>query len=446
MPTRHATPPDHVHWMRLALRQARQAAQAGEVPVGAVLVRHGELVAQAHNQTLGLQDPTAHAEVLALRAAAQTLGNHRLHDCTLYVTLEPCSMCSGAVFQARLAQLVYGAAEPKMGAAGSVVNLYAVRALNHHTRIEGGVLERECAAILAEFFARQRSLQKTQQTATGLRDDALRTPAQPFTQIDAPEGQYRNDLPALHGLRMHWLDNAAALLPDKALADATLVGLPPVWHWSAYWQPVLDAGARAGLRCLAPDLPGWGRSDKPKKTAWHSPQKHLEVLQQWLAPLDLQHVVLLAPSPRMPLAAALAQASCTRIAGVLAIEGRGFAATDHALTADTRAWLQTVAHMRGPLDWAAQMQRHVPQLPRGDALLLGAPFPDAGHAAALKYTARQALTAQNPQGDAQRLAWLRIADTDNASPTPETARNIVEAALQASAGWQPQAGKASSGV
>ena len=113
------------HWMRLALAQAQAAAQAGEVPVGAVLVRGDQLIATGRNAPVAGHDPTAHAEIIALRAAAQQLGNYRLEDCTLYVTLEPCAMCSGALLHARLSRVVYGAADPKTGAAGSVVDLFA---------------------------------------------------------------------------------------------------------------------------------------------------------------------------------------------------------------------------------------------------------------------------------------------------------------------------------
>ena len=115
---------DDENFMGLALQQAEAACQAGEVPVGAVVVCNGEVVAQAHNAPIALHDPSAHAEVLALRAAAQKLGNYRLDDCTLYVTLEPCAMCVGALLNARLKRVVWGACEPKTGAAGSVVNLF----------------------------------------------------------------------------------------------------------------------------------------------------------------------------------------------------------------------------------------------------------------------------------------------------------------------------------
>lgn len=149
-----------MHFMQLALAQAKAGAIAGEVPVGAVVVKDGEVIASAHNAPLGSKDPTAHAEINALRIAAQALGNYRLEGCTLYVTLEPCAMCSGAAMHARLSRLVYGATEPKTGAAGSVLNLFDNAQLNHHTQVTGGVLSSECAKELQAFFEMRRSQHK----------------------------------------------------------------------------------------------------------------------------------------------------------------------------------------------------------------------------------------------------------------------------------------------
>lgn len=145
--------------MGVALELARAAATLGEVPVGAVVVRDGEIVGRGCNQPIGRHDPTAHAEVMALRDAAARLGNYRLPGCTLYVTLEPCAMCIGAIFHARIARVVFGAADPKTGAAGSVIDLFAEERLNHHAEIVGGVRADECGALLSGFFAARR--QKT---------------------------------------------------------------------------------------------------------------------------------------------------------------------------------------------------------------------------------------------------------------------------------------------
>jgi tRNA(adenine34) deaminase len=142
--------------MREAIALARQAQQAGEVPVGAVVVREGQVIGRGHNAPIGQHDPTAHAEVMALRDAARNLGNYRLEGCTLYVTLEPCVMCSGAVLHARLARVVYGATDPRAGAAGSALDVYALPSLNPHTKVTGGVLAQECGQLLKDFFKPRR--------------------------------------------------------------------------------------------------------------------------------------------------------------------------------------------------------------------------------------------------------------------------------------------------
>ncbi|MBW3542736.1 MAG: tRNA adenosine(34) deaminase TadA [Planctomycetes bacterium] len=146
--------------MRLALDQARQAFEAGEVPVGAVIVHGERLVAEAYNQRETLCDPTAHAEIIALTQAAGSLGSWRLVDCTLYVTLEPCPMCAGAVVQARLPTVIYGTADPKAGACHTLYRITDDARLNHRSVVVGGVLEDECRALLREFFAQQRALGK----------------------------------------------------------------------------------------------------------------------------------------------------------------------------------------------------------------------------------------------------------------------------------------------
>ena len=143
-------------WMQVALDLAHAAAKNGEVPVGAIVVKEGEIIGRGSNAPIGQHDPTAHAEIQAMRQAAQYVGNYRLVDCTLYVTLEPCAMCAGAMQHARIAKLVYGATDPKTGACGSVVNLMSEPKLNHHTEVAGGVMAEECGAVLSEFFKQRR--------------------------------------------------------------------------------------------------------------------------------------------------------------------------------------------------------------------------------------------------------------------------------------------------
>ncbi|MCK9283504.1 MAG: tRNA adenosine(34) deaminase TadA [Rhodocyclaceae bacterium] len=144
-------------FMRKALDLARQAAAFGEVPVGAIVVRDGDIVGRGYNQPIGGNDPTAHAEIMALRDAGRTLGNYRLPGCDLYVTLEPCAMCSGAIMHARIARVVFGAADLKTGVAGSVIDLFAESRLNHHAQVVGGVLAGECGQLLSSFFAARRN-------------------------------------------------------------------------------------------------------------------------------------------------------------------------------------------------------------------------------------------------------------------------------------------------
>ena len=280
---------DDAYWMRLALAQARAAALAGEVPVGAVVVRAGQLIATGRNAPVQGHDPTAHAEIMALRAAAQQLGNYRLQDCTLYVTLEPCAMCSGAMLHARVARVVFGAADVKTGVAGSVLNLFAQPQLNHHTHVEGGVLAEECAALLGEFFRLRRRQQRAQALARHpLRDDALRTPDARFAELtDYPwTPHYLSDLPALAGLRLHYLDEGAS---DAPLTWLCLHGSADWSYVYRHWVAPLSAG---GQRVIAPDLIGFGKSDKPKKEHWHTLAQHQQVLRELIERLDLQRVVL----------------------------------------------------------------------------------------------------------------------------------------------------------
>ena len=143
-------------FMGLAIRQAHAAAAAGEVPVGAVVVRDNKVIASAFNRPIADHDPSGHAEILALRQAAQAIKNYRLTDCSLYVTLEPCLMCTGAMFHARLKEVIFGASDPKTGVAGSVMNLFESEQLNHHAIVRGGVRAEECGALLQDFFAARR--------------------------------------------------------------------------------------------------------------------------------------------------------------------------------------------------------------------------------------------------------------------------------------------------
>lgn len=271
-------------FMHQALVQARLAQLAGEVPVGAVVVKDGQVLGVGRNAPIGQHDPTAHAEVMALRAAALTLGNYRLDGCTLYVTLEPCPMCAGAILHSRIQRVVFGAPDPKTGAAGSAISLFSNQQLNHQTEVAGGVLAEESADMLRMFFQERRHAHARQ--AQPLRDDALRTPDSAFVgePVDAEAPRYFCDDGYTCGWRMHYVDNGVAT------AEQTLLLLHDLPGSSADLRPLVGALTPKGMRVIAPDLIGFGRSDKPKKTSVHALAMHLYSLQglvKHLAPTGL---------------------------------------------------------------------------------------------------------------------------------------------------------------
>lgn len=299
--------------MRLALAQAQAGAAAGEVPVGAVLVRRlpdgsAQVLAAAHNRPVANHDPSAHAEMLVLRAAAQALGNYRLDGCELYVTLEPCAMCAQVALHARVKRVVFGAAEPKTGAAGSVLDLFAIPQLNHQTQVTAGVLADESAALLQGFFAGRRAASRANHHP--LRDDALRTPDARFADLPgyAWPPRHVSDLPSLDGLRLHFLDEGPR---DARL---TWLCLHDLQTWSHVYRDMMAVFLTAGHRVVVPDLIGFGQSDKPKKESAHSLAWHLQVLLEFMTHVDLRQVVLVFFEGDL-LAQALQQAAPTRWRG-----------------------------------------------------------------------------------------------------------------------------------
>lgn len=358
--------------MQWALAEARAAAAAGEVPVGAVVVRAGRIIASGRNAPIGTHDPTAHAEIAALRMAAAALGNYRLDGCALYVTLEPCAMCAGAMLHARLECVVYGAADPRTGAAGSVVDLFADTRLNHQTRVQGGVLADACAALLRGFFAPRRV------NPSPLRDDALRTPDSAFADLPgypwAPH--YVSDLPALNGLRLHYLDEGPVGAPRTWLC---LHGNP---SWSYLYRHMIPVFLAAGDRVVAPDLIGFGRSDKPKKESAHSFGWHRQVLLELVERLDLQRIVLVVQDWGGVLGLTLPIGAPTRYASLLVMNTL-LATGNTPLPPGFMAWREWCAK-NAAYDIGRLLARGNPQLSAAECAAYRAPFPDAGHRAATR--------------------------------------------------------------
>lgn len=350
--------------MGVALAQAREAAAAGEVPVGAVVVRDGVLLATGRNSPVATHDPSAHAEVNALRAAAAALGNYRLDGCTLYVTLEPCAMCSGAMLHARLARVVYGAADPRTGAAGSVVDLFAQPLLNHHTRVSSGVAAESCGALLQDFFRERR--QAARETAQPLRDDALRTPEARFdVWRDAwPPATMVADPPSLAGWRMAYVDTR----PD-ARDVPVLLALHGWGQWGLLFRHLLPL--LPGWRVLVPDLIGFGRSDKPKRGAIHTPAWHAQVLREWLQRLEVCELLIVHHPDSGLVAQALRQCGSPVV---------------------TAAWPVAFSHAEADMQRAWQ-----------------APFPDRGHEAAPRALGARGVSMDDLDPDAAARLAARLA-------------------------------------
>ncbi len=359
-------------FMRLALDEARAAAQAGEVPVGAVLVKDGQVIATGRNAPIATHDPSAHAEMLALREGARRLTNYRLDGCTLYVTLEPCAMCSGAMLHARLDRVVFGASDPKTGAAGSVIDLFAQAPLNHQTQVRGGVLAEQGAELLRSFFKERRM------NPHPLREDALRTPDAAFEGLPgypwAP--RYLSDLPALDGLRLHYLDEGPR---DAPLTWLCLHGNPA---WSYLYRHMLPVFLAAGHRVVAPDLIGFGKSDKPKKDAAHRFTWHRQVLLEFVERLDLRDVVLVVQDWGGLLGLTLPPAAPGRYRGLL-VMNTTLATGDTPLSPGFLAWREMCAS-KPDFSVGRLFARGNPQMSEAECAAYDAPFPDKGHRAALR--------------------------------------------------------------
>jgi tRNA(adenine34) deaminase len=362
--------------MGLALEQAHRAANAGEVPVGAVVVRDGKVIGVGRNAPVGSCDPTAHAEIMALREAARIVGNYRLDDCDLYVTLEPCAMCAGAMLHSRLRRVVFGAADPKTGAAGSVVDLFAQPALNHRTGIVAGVRAQECGALLLDFFQGRR--QEARAVTSPVREDALRTPEERFAGLPGYPWQprYLSGLPSLAGLRMHFLDEGP---PSASVTWLCLHGNPA---WSFLYRRMRPVFLAAGHRVVAHDLIGFGKSDKPKRESAHSFGWHRQVLLEFVEHLDLRRIVLVVQDWGGLLGLTLPIAAEHRYRGLLAMNttlGTG----DVPLSQGFFAWRE-MCEKNPDFDVARLLARGNPQMSAAECAAYNAPFPDRGHRAALR--------------------------------------------------------------
>jgi tRNA(adenine34) deaminase len=366
-----------------ALEQARLAGQEGEVPVGAVVVRNGQVIATGRNSPIGSCDPSAHAEINALREAAKKLGNYRLDDCDLYVTLEPCAMCTGAIFNARIRRVIYAAPEPKTGAAGSVLNLFT-GPLNHQTEVisatDLGASYQDfipaSQQILQEFFANRRAQTKENLMNHPLRQDALRTPDACFANLPGYDfaPHYLSDLPTLNGLRMHYLDEGVH--DDAPLVYLCLHGNPA---WSYLYRKMIPIFAESGARVVAPDMIGFGKSDKPKKDSFHSFTWHRQCLLEFIERLDLKNIVLVVQDWGGLLGLTLPMHAPRRYRG-LVVMNTALACGDVPLSDGFKAWREMCAN-KPEFDIAKLFARGNPQMSAAECAAYMAPFPDAGHRA-----------------------------------------------------------------
>ncbi|MEO6293674.1 MAG: tRNA adenosine(34) deaminase TadA [Burkholderiaceae bacterium] len=375
-------------FMQLALQEAQHAAAAGEVPVGAVVVKDGKVIATGRNAPIASHDPTAHAEIVALRGAAQALGNYRLDGCELFVTLEPCAMCSGAMLHSRLKRVVFGSFDAKTGAAGSMLNLFDQTALNHQTTLQGGVLGEACAAQLQDFFKAKREHQRLEAKMNHpLRSDALRTPDSAFDNLPGYPWQpnYVSDLPSLDGLRLHYLDEGKVAAQTNP-AQTTYLCLHGNPAWSYLYRKMLPiflaSEGRATARVVAPDLIGFGKSDKPKKDAFHTFTWHRQVLLELIERLDLRNIVLVVQDWGGLLGLTLPMKNPYRFKGLL-VMNTTLATGDVPLSQGFQDW-RTMCQQNPEFKIDRLFARGNPQMSAAECAAYMVPFPDSGYRAATR--------------------------------------------------------------
>ncbi len=393
-------------FMALALEEAQAAAAKGEVPVGAVVVKDGVVIAVGHNSPIADHDPTAHAEIIALRAAAKALGNYRLEGCELFVTLEPCAMCAGAMLHARLKRVVFGAADVKTGAAGSVTNLFSNLTLNHQTEVEGGVLADESSVMLQGFFQDKREIIKEEaKLKHPLRSDALRTPDAAFDDLPGYPWppHYVSNLPALEGLRLHYLDEGEAEVAIEAFGQTTYLCLHGNPAWSYLYRKMIPTFLESGARVVAPDLIGFGKSDKPKKDAFHTFTWHRQVLIELIERLDLQNIVLVVQDWGGILGLTLPlefYKKSSRFKGLL-VMNTALGTGDAPLTQGFQDWRE-MCRKNPEFKIDKLFARGNPQMSPAECAAYMAPFPEKGFRAATR--AFPPMVPEVPQADGAEVS------------------------------------------
>jgi tRNA(adenine34) deaminase len=411
-------------WMQAAIELAKEAGQSGEVPVGAVVVRDGILVGRGRNSPVGTNDPTAHAEIMALRDAAKTIGNYRLENCSLYVTLEPCTMCAGAILNSRISRLVFGAAEPRTGAAGSVLDVFSNQDINHQTEVTGGVFAHECRQLLQQFFKPKRV------NMNPLREDALRPPDEWFEGIpDYPwTAHYVSDLPSLKGLRLHYLDEGHRELLNEGQdslnrQQITYVCLHGNPAWSYLYRKMIPTFTAHGHRVVAPDLIGFGKSDKFKKASQHSFEFHRQVLLDFIERLDLKRIVLVVQDWGGILGLTLPMDMAHRFAGLL-VMNTALATGTQPLSNGFLSWREW-CQANPDFDVAKLFARGNKHMSDAETQAYNSPFKDRGHRTALHAfppmvpefenspgaeTSRQALLFWRDQWQGQTMMAIGVQD------------------------------------
>lgn len=386
----------HEHFMRLALEQAQIGEALGEIPVGAVLTLNGDVVAVGHNQTISKCDPTAHAEIVAIRAAAQALGNYRLAQCVLYVTLEPCAMCMGAVLHSRISKLYFGTSDPKTGACGSVLNIPAESRINHHCEVHAGILQTLCAQHLTAYFRTLRS-QKSHSARVPMREDALRLDFRSLRPL-VPKAVSMpvDDLQASEGLRVQVWSS-----PQAAPSPSTLIlCLHGATSWSYIYGAFLAADMPPDVVAWAVDLPGHGGSDKTKKGAeLLDTALQLRVLIELLGRVKSPGIHVIAQDSGGTLAIRLAREMPKRIVGLTLI---------NPVCADYNNASEPPPVVRS----RQQFADYIATVSDGDqdvSRALCAPYPDAGHMAGLLSWFRQqpVVTSSACAGSRMQVGLLR---------------------------------------